>query len=533
MEINFPNLINTALPDRGDNIRGRNAIILSNNAGPNHNEQGFLSASFPRSTRKLFITAEGDEFDEGTLRAWRDEGFEVRYFGLDERADEEAYRTTLAGLRNVADLGPCETFGIIAFGQAAGICLEYFHHMANNPEFKLACLVAYYPSRIPDPRAEFPGGLRVLVHLTGDEVGVVSHSQIVGIQGKRKVVRRSVERGGGVGGGNVVVGGVGKSAYPCYWYQAPPGFAEGDLDEFEKVAAEVAWSRSLHTVHTAFRMDVELEGIVERNLEGKFFTRNLGQTMSTYTTRKSPHATYFPTLSGGIGTQELRQFYADYFIATNPESTKLTLLSRTVGADRVVDELHVAFKHTQEMPWILPGIPPTNKRVEVAVVSIVTLRGGKLYHEHVYWDQASVLVQVGLLDPKIVPDKAKEKGVRRLPVVGREAARRLVRGFEDDDVGDGEADNEMLPGWYDDEDEGGGGGAVGNRLEEGKEVGKQNGKESHEFQEGNRQAGGNPQKKQENEIQSSPQAVSANGDGKDTENNKPSGTDEVATEETS
>ncbi|KAI1420190.1 hypothetical protein F5Y12DRAFT_788438 [Xylaria sp. FL1777] len=458
MEINFPNLINTALPERGDNTRGRNAIILSSNSGPNHNEQGFLSASFPRGTRKLFVTAESDDFDEGTLRAWRDEGFEVRYFGLgtgtgSSGAGEDRYRDTLAGLRNVASLGPCETFGIIAFGQAAGVCLEYFHHMANNPEFKLACLVAYYPTRVPDPRAVFPGGLSVLVHLTGDEVQVVSHSQIVGIQGKRKVVRRSVERGRGVGGGGVAVGGVGEPAYPCYWYPAAPGFAEGDLDEFDKVNAEVAWSRSLGTVRAAFRMDVELEDAVEKNLEGKFFARNLGQTMSTYTTHMSPHTTFFPTLSGGIGTQELRQFYADYFLNTNPESTKLTLLSRTIGADRVVDELHVAFKHTQEMPWILPNIPPTNKRVEVAVVSIVTLRGGKLYHEHVYWDQASVLVQIGLLDPKFVPEKARDKGVRRLPVVGREAARRLVRGFEDEEVGDGEADNELLPGWYDDGEE--------------------------------------------------------------------------------
>lgn len=175
--------------------------------------------------------------------------------------------------------------------------------------------------------------------------------------------------------------------------------------------------------------------------------------MSTYTTHKSPHATYFPTLSGGVDAQELRRFYADYFLSTNPTSTKLTLLSRTVGADRVVDELHVAFKHTQEMPWILPGVPPTNKRVEVVVISIVTVRSGKLYHEHVYWDQASVLLQVGLLDPELLPEKARSKGATKLPVVGREAARRLIRGFEDDEDDEGEADNELLPGWYGDEEE--------------------------------------------------------------------------------
>lgn len=103
------------------------------------------------------------------------------------------------------------------------------------------------------------------------------------------------------------------------------------------------------------------------------------------------------------------------------------------------------------MPWILPGVPPTGKRVEIMIVSIVTVRGGKLYSEHVYWDQASVLVQTGLLDPKLLPDKAKKLGVEKLPVVGRDAAWRVLRGMEDAE--DGEADNELIPDWYEDENE--------------------------------------------------------------------------------
>ncbi|GKT45142.1 uncharacterized protein ColSpa_05323 [Colletotrichum spaethianum] len=165
--------------------------------------------------------------------------------------------------------------------------------------------------------------------------------------------------------------------------------------------------------------------------------------MSTYATHKSPHVTHIPTLTGGIGASELERFYNQFF--GNPPSMKLTLISRTIGADRVVDEVHVRFKHTEEMPWILPGVPATSKRVEVLVVSIVGLKGGKLYHEHVYWDQASVLVQIGLLDPKIVPDAARKNGVQRLPVVGREAARRVLKGWDPDD--EGEADNELILGW--------------------------------------------------------------------------------------
>lgn len=173
--------------------------------------------------------------------------------------------------------------------------------------------------------------------------------------------------------------------------------------------------------------------------------------MSTYSAHKSPHVTYIPTLTGGIGTEELQRFYSEFFIDRNPPSMKLTLLSRTIGADRVVDELHVSFKHTQEMPWVLPGVPPTNKRVEILMVSIVALRGGRLYHEHVYWDQASVLVQTGLLDPKVVPKQASEKGVKRLPVVGRQAARRVLRGYDEGD--EGEATNELIAEWDDDLDD--------------------------------------------------------------------------------
>jgi hypothetical protein len=119
----------------------------------------------------------------------------------------------------------------------------------------------------------------------------------------------------------------------------------------------------------------------------------------------------------------------------------MRLLSRTVGADRVVDELHMSFKHSQAMPWILPGVPATNRQVEVVIVSIVSIRGGKLNSEHVYWDQASVLLQVGLLDPKLLPDGMKGQGVQRLPVVGREAARRLLDGV------DGKPMNELVPEW--------------------------------------------------------------------------------------
>jgi hypothetical protein len=178
--------------------------------------------------------------------------------------------------------------------------------------------------------------------------------------------------------------------------------------------------------------------LLAKDSQGKFFTRNLQQTLSAFTTHKIPSVIHGPTLAGGIGAAELKTFYSQRF--ANPPSLKLTLVSRTIGADRVVDEVHMKFKHTHEMPWMLPGVQPTRKTVEVLVVSVVTVRGGKLYHEHVYWDQASVLVQVGLLDPKLVPDAAQKSGVTELPIVGRVAARKILgKGFRQDEANEAEA----------------------------------------------------------------------------------------------
>ncbi|KAK2034799.1 dienelactone hydrolase [Colletotrichum zoysiae] len=435
MNIDIPKLVKAAVPES----EGRNARIVSDNlTGSNHRDPNFLSQNFPRARPKLYITAEDEDFDQITLSEWRDEGFDVEYLPMGSSADK--YRGKLRSLSK-KKLGPCETFGIVAYGDAAAICLEHYHVLDNNPEFKLGLLIAYYPTAIPDPKGHFPSSISALVHLAaGDEIGITKQTQMVGIQGKRRTTRKKVEAGIGTGGTL-------RLAYPTYTYDAEPGFAEHDLDEYKKVPAELAWSRSLGAARKAFNNHVDLELVLEENVQGKFFTRNLSQTMSTYTTHKSPHVTHMPTLTGGIGAPELERFYSQFF--SNPRSMKLTLISRTIGTDRVVDEVHVRFKHTEEMPWILPGVPATNKRVEVLVVSIVGLRGGKLYHEHVYWDQASVLVQVGLLDPKLVPDAARKNGVQKLPVVGREAARRVLKGWDPDE--EGEADNELIPGWNEDE----------------------------------------------------------------------------------
>ena len=167
----------------------------------------------------------------------------------------------------------------------------------------------------------------------------------------------------------------------------------------------------------------------------EFVTKDADATMSTMVAQ--PYVNHVPTMTGGIGYKDLHRFYRDYFIPGNPPSLQMKLLSRTTGVDRVVDEMYLSFEHTQIMPWLLPDVEPTNKHVEVALVVIVCIRGGKLYHEHIYWDQASVLVQIGLLDPKLVPGG---KGQFRLPVVDGAGARKVV---DETSVGS----NELISSW--------------------------------------------------------------------------------------
>lgn len=434
MNIDLGNIVKSAVPES----EGRNVRILSDNmTKSNFRDGNFLSKDFPRSPPKLYITGDDNDFDELTLEEWRDEGFDVEYISMESEGN--GYLHKIKSLSN-EDLGPCEKFGIIAYDNAAAVCLEHFHIMDNNPEFKLGLLVAYYPTAIPDTKGRFPSSVSVLVHLaTGAEVGVTKQSQMVGIQGKKRTKQMQVQRGMGTGGTLQL-------AYPSYTYDAEPGFAEHDMEQYDGICGELAWSRSLAAARKVFGTQPDIELVLEKNVHSKFFTHNADQALTAYTTHKTPHVTHIPTLTGGIGTDELKRFYSEFF--TTPPSMKVALVSRTIGVDRVVDEMHVRFKHTHEVPWLLPGVPPTDKRVEILMVSIVAVKGGRLYQEHVYWDQASVLVQVGLLDPKLVPQTAKDLGVERLPVLGRTPARKVWKGW---DAGEeGEADNELLPGWHGD-----------------------------------------------------------------------------------
>ncbi len=155
-----------------------------------------------------------------------------------------------------------------------------------------------------------------------------------------------------------------------------------------------------------------LEKHVAAELEG-----DLDTTMATMC--DDPYLHTVPTMIGGNGQLGVRDFYRDHLVGKFfPPDVKMDPVSRTVGEDQIVDELVISFTHTTVIDWMLPGIAPTGKPVAVAFAVIVGVRDGKITHEHIYWDQASVLVQIGLLNPD------------GLPVVGAESARRVLNPAE-------------------------------------------------------------------------------------------------------
>ncbi|HEY1447853.1 MAG TPA: nuclear transport factor 2 family protein, partial [Caulobacteraceae bacterium] len=135
--------------------------------------------------------------------------------------------------------------------------------------------------------------------------------------------------------------------------------------------------------------DQDLAALWDAHCRHEFETRDVEATMATMVLE--PYVNHVPTMTGGVGRDQLKRFYANHFIGQNPPDTALKLVSRTVGVDSLVDEMIFSFTHTSEVDWMLPDIRPTGRTVEIPLVAIVKFEGDKLAHEHIYWDQASVL----------------------------------------------------------------------------------------------------------------------------------------------
>ena len=218
----------------------------------------------------------------------------------------------------------------------------------------------------------------------------------------------------------------GQSAVELYVY---PGvdhaFARTGGEHFHKPSALMAHERSITALKREMGPNYDFSALWDKHCEHEFASRNVAATMATMV--QEPYVNHIPTMTGGVGHDMLWHFYQHHFVNSNPPDTSLTPISRTVGSTQIVDEMLFCFTHTQEIDWMLPGVAPTGKRVEIPLVAIVKFRGNKIYHEHIYWDQASVLVQIGKLS------------TADLPITGAESAAKLL----DETL----PSNSLMPAW--------------------------------------------------------------------------------------
>ena len=157
----------------------------------------------------------------------------------------------------------------------------------------------------------------------------------------------------------------------------------------------------------------EMINVLEQHVEAEM-KGDLELTMSTMI--DNPHLLNIPNMMGGDDFEGVKTFYKDHLVGKFfPPDVEFNRISLTIGKDQIVEELVICFTHTQKIDWCLPNIEPTNKKVKMSVVVVAGIKDKKLTHEHIYWDQASVLVQAGLLDSK------------NLPVVGDQSANKLLK----------------------------------------------------------------------------------------------------------
>lgn len=303
---------------------------------------------------------------------------------LDWKAAVEDIATAIQALRDLPQV-TCPEVGFV--GYCMGGRLAYL--VAARTE--AACAVGYYGMGIEqhlDEASNLHGGL--VLHFAEQD-------RYCDASARRAIMSRLGSQRG-----------VELYCYP----EADHAFARAGSEHYHRSSAQMAWGRTIGALKKYIGPDFNLSDLWDEHVRNEFEVRDVPATMATMV--KEPYVNHIPTLTGGVGHQELARFYQHHFVHNNPPDLKIVPVSRTVGALQVVDEFVMCFTHTTEIDWMLPGVAPTGKYVEIPMLGVVNFRGEKLYHEHIYWDQACVLVQIGLLDPK------------GLPVAGIECARKLL-----------------------------------------------------------------------------------------------------------
>jgi carboxymethylenebutenolidase len=320
------------------------------------------------------------------------------YQGFDEALGIDDIRASLNALQSLPQCKPGD-LGVV--GYCLGGKLAYLA-ACRLPE--VACAVGYYGVGIENalPEAEGLQG-RLVLHMAEQDQFCPAEA--------RSAIQKVLNDKPGV---------------ELYVY---PGvdhaFARPNGHHYHKPSALLAHERTVAALRRVLGPDYNLSDLWDEHVRHEFDTRDVPATMATMVAE--PYVNHIPTMTGGVGAKELSRFYQHHFVHGNPKDMALTPLSRTVGASQIVDEFIMSFTHDSEIDWMLPGVAPTGRYVEIPMLGVVKFRGPKLYHEHIYWDQASVLVQIGLLDPT------------GLPVAGVVTARKLL----DESL----PSNTLMPSW--------------------------------------------------------------------------------------
>ncbi|KAL2133307.1 hypothetical protein VTI74DRAFT_2573 [Chaetomium olivicolor] len=335
--------------------------------------------------------------DPPPLQKWAEEGFAVAQILVDDNffgVEEQVKRALVA----LAKLPECvgNKFGLVVIRAAtASMSPALLDAVRSHPE--IVGLVFYGSC----PGWELP--VPVLAHLPGT-------------QNVHQVPRKKE--------------GLTVHSYP----PAASFFTIPAHADYHASAAAVAHTRSLSFLKPLMGGPYfDLEAIWDEHTRFEFADRSVEETMATMV--EEPYVNHIPTMTGGIGRTKLTRFYRDHFIFSNPDDAALELVSRTVGIDRIVDEFLFNCTHDRVIDWLIPGVPPTHKPLSIPFTSIVNIRGDRLYHEHIAWDQGTALRQLGLL-PEYLPfpyplpgGRLPAEGTRfefRVPVAGVEAARKLA-----------------------------------------------------------------------------------------------------------
>ncbi|KAJ7367871.1 NTF2-like protein [Mycena albidolilacea] len=337
-----------------------------------------LIAFIPSDSTLNLSSKSGDykPLDPEPFQKWAEEGFAVVGITTGHGPVQENLKIAIEGLLNLAELDTRDKFAVAVYDP--GVLSDVVSAIPQDS--RLVCLVVYGYSPASSPPVP------TLVCLPSS-VTVASAP-------------------------NLTV-----CTLDCPW----ASFVLPQTVDFHSAAASIAHSKAaVHFKKYLGGPFFDLEAIWEEHTYFEFEVRSVAKTMGTMVAE--PYVNHVPTLAGGIGRKQLSAFYRDHFVFSNPKDTRMQTISRTVGSDRVVDEFIFHATHDTQIDWLLPGVPPTGKKIAIPMLGVINIRGDRLYHEHIWWDQGTACMQIGIL-PTHVPVDGK---TLRLPIAGVESATLLV-----------------------------------------------------------------------------------------------------------